>query len=76
MLRYAAGDWNALHRDLYGEMVFPLQVVINLNEPGIDRVFFADEATAVAAGYRPRAVCCPDRYPAWHDTQQKPTGIR
>lgn len=36
LLRYGAGDWNALHRDLYGELVFPLQVVINLNEPGVD----------------------------------------
>jgi methylphosphotriester-DNA--protein-cysteine methyltransferase len=29
------------------------------------RVFFAAEATAIAAGYRPCAVCCPDRYRAW-----------
>jgi hypothetical protein len=36
LLRYGAGDWNALHRDLYGELVFPLQVVINLNDPGVD----------------------------------------
>jgi uncharacterized protein len=36
LLRYRAGDWNALHRDLYGDLVFPLQVVINLNEPGTD----------------------------------------
>jgi hypothetical protein len=36
LLRYRAGDWNALHRDLYGEMVFPLQVVIGLGEPGVD----------------------------------------
>ena len=36
LLRYGAGDWNALHRDLYGDLVFPLQVVINLNKPGTD----------------------------------------
>ena len=29
------------------------------------RVFFADEATALAAGYRPCATCLPDRYGAW-----------
>ena len=36
MLRYGPGDWNALHRDLYGELVFPLQVVIGLNDPAHD----------------------------------------
>jgi hypothetical protein len=36
LLKYGEGDWNALHRDLYGELVFPLQVVINLNDPGTD----------------------------------------
>ncbi|MEO8265204.1 MAG: 2OG-Fe(II) oxygenase [Ilumatobacteraceae bacterium] len=36
MLRYGPGDWNALHRDLYGELVFPLQVVIGLNDPAAD----------------------------------------
>ncbi|MGW7364556.1 2OG-Fe(II) oxygenase [Streptomyces sp. NPDC054841] len=36
LLRYGAGDWNALHRDVFGEAVFPLQVVIGLDEPGID----------------------------------------
>lgn len=29
------------------------------------RVFFADEATAIAAGYRPCAVCMPDVYRRW-----------
>jgi hypothetical protein len=29
------------------------------------RVFFADEQTAVEAGYRPCAVCLPDAYRAW-----------
>ncbi|HYW26730.1 MAG TPA: 2OG-Fe(II) oxygenase [Terriglobales bacterium] len=36
LLRYRAGDWNALHRDLYGDLVFPLQVVVGLDEPGVD----------------------------------------
>jgi hypothetical protein len=36
LLRYRQGDWNALHRDLYGDLVFPLQVVINLSEPGAE----------------------------------------
>ncbi|SPM36487.1 Uncharacterized protein MRAB57_4328 [Mycobacterium rhizamassiliense] len=36
MLKYGPGDWNALHRDLYGDLVFPLQVVVNLSEPGVD----------------------------------------
>jgi methylphosphotriester-DNA--protein-cysteine methyltransferase len=31
------------------------------------RVFFADEDTAVAAGYRPCARCLPERYRAWKD---------
>ena len=31
------------------------------------RVFFADEATAVAAGYRPCAGCLPTEYRAWKD---------
>jgi methylphosphotriester-DNA--protein-cysteine methyltransferase len=29
------------------------------------RVFFADEATAIAAGYRPCADCLPDAYRNW-----------
>ncbi|EUA10809.1 2OG-Fe(II) oxygenase superfamily protein [Mycobacterium kansasii 732] len=36
LLRYRTGDWNALHRDLYGDLVFPLQVVINLSDPATD----------------------------------------
>ncbi|MFC5182447.1 Ada metal-binding domain-containing protein [Actinomadura harenae] len=33
------------------------------------RVFFADEATAMAAGYRPCAVCLPARYTQWKATR-------
>jgi uncharacterized protein len=36
LLRYGAGDWNALHRDLYGDLVFPLQVVFGLDQPEVD----------------------------------------
>jgi hypothetical protein len=36
LLRYGPGDWNALHRDLYGDLVFPLQVVFGLDRPGVD----------------------------------------
>jgi hypothetical protein len=51
MLRYGAGDWNALHRDLYGELVFPLQVVLGLDEPGADY----DGGELVVVEQRPRA---------------------
>jgi len=33
------------------------------------RVFFADEETAIAAGYRPCASCLPERYRSWKRSQ-------
>jgi methylphosphotriester-DNA--protein-cysteine methyltransferase len=33
------------------------------------RVFFADEETAIAAGYRPCARCMPEQYRAWKARQ-------
>ncbi len=34
------------------------------------RVFFADEETAIAAGYRPCAKCMPKEYSVWKQTHQ------
>jgi hypothetical protein len=36
LLHYEAGGYNCLHRDLYGEVVFPLQLTGFLSRPGID----------------------------------------
>jgi hypothetical protein len=36
MLRYAAGGYNCLHQDLYGDIVFPLQFTLMLSDAACD----------------------------------------
>jgi len=36
ILHYGPGDYACLHQDIYGDIVFPLQIAIMLNQPGED----------------------------------------
>lgn len=36
LLKYGPGDYNRLHQDLYGDLVFPLQTAVLLSAPGAD----------------------------------------
>jgi len=50
LLKYGAGDFNCLHQDLYGEIVFPFQVTFFLSRRGKD----FDGGEFVLAEQRPR----------------------
>ncbi len=36
ILKYGQGGFNTLHQDLYGEVYFPIQLVIVLSQPNVD----------------------------------------
>ncbi|MGW1503232.1 Ada metal-binding domain-containing protein [Streptomyces mirabilis] len=56
---------------LYGRLDCPsaLRAIARGHYAG-HRVFFPDEATAIAAGYRPCAVCLPGEYARWKSTRE------
>ena len=68
LYRSAAPGWFGGHRKsrIYGRLDCPaaLRAIVG-GGYAAHRVFFADEQTAVAAGYRPCAVCLPGSYAAW-----------
>jgi hypothetical protein len=51
LLRYRAGDYNCLHQDVYGDIVFPFQVIFCLSRP--EEEFTGGELLLVEQ--RPRA---------------------
>jgi methylphosphotriester-DNA--protein-cysteine methyltransferase len=62
------GTLGGTRAGLYGRLDCP-SALRALARPGATyarrRVFFADAASAVAAGFRPCAVCLPEDYRAW-----------
>jgi hypothetical protein len=53
-------------KKIYGQLTCPSALrAIAAGGYVADRVFFASESAAVAAGYRPCAVCMPEAYRTW-----------
>lgn len=56
---------------VYGRLDCPVALsFLRRGYPPRFRVFFADEATAIAAGYRPCGACLRDKYRAWKSNVQ------
>jgi methylphosphotriester-DNA--protein-cysteine methyltransferase len=67
------GTWGG-HRGgkIYGRLDCPAALrAIERGGYVKNRVFFADEATAIVAGYRPCGACCQDRYQAWKIAKER-----
>jgi methylphosphotriester-DNA--protein-cysteine methyltransferase len=65
----AKGRWGG-HRGtrIYGRLDCPAaRRAIDRGGYAGQRVFFSDETVAIAAGYRPCAVCCLSQYQDWRD---------
>ena len=56
---------------IYGRLDCPsaMRAIASGNTYQKHRVFFADEATAIAAGYRPCGKCMKAQYDAWRSAQ-------
>jgi methylphosphotriester-DNA--protein-cysteine methyltransferase len=68
----AKGQWGGHRRTkVYGRLDCPSALrAIERGGYTRHRVFFADEETAIKAGYRPCAICCRDRYRDWKAGQR------
>ncbi|MFD5191840.1 Ada metal-binding domain-containing protein [Streptomyces sp. NPDC058357] len=67
------GEWGG-HRGskVYGRLDCPAaQRAIARGGYVRHRVFFADETTAAAAGFRPCGACCKDRYQRWKTAREE-----
>jgi methylphosphotriester-DNA--protein-cysteine methyltransferase len=66
------GQWGGHRRTkIYGRLDCPSALrAIGRGGYARYRVFFADEETATAAGYRPCGTCCTDSYLAWKAAQR------
>jgi methylphosphotriester-DNA--protein-cysteine methyltransferase len=66
------GQWGGHRRTkIYGRLDCPSALrAIARGGYTRHRVFFADEQTAIAAGYRPCATCCQDSYREWKAAQR------
>ena len=59
-------------RKIYGRLDCPSALRhIAKGEYVKHRVFFADEATAIKAGYRPCGICMKEAYKVWKAEQEK-----